>query len=82
MNTEPSVGMSKREMLEKLFLEDFTCLKDYIAKALGSGSDKSKLFEMILCDCLGSVKRCEDIKLKTMAVNNMLMALEQIGEAK
>ena len=66
-------------ILNRLFQEDFSLVRAQILKALACEPDKNKLFGIVLCEHFKEIKECENINLKIIALKNVLMALDYLG---
>jgi len=67
-------------ILKSLFQEDFSLVREQILEALTCEPDKNKLFGVILCEHFKKIKECENLNLKVIALKNVLMALDYLGE--
>ena len=78
MASESLTGKLGAEILKSLFQEDFSCVEARIQEAFEYGLDKTKLFEMLLCEHFKEIKKCGDMQLKVTAVRNALRALSYL----
>lgn len=67
-------------VLESLFQSDFSRVQEAIESVLSCAFSSKKLFEVILCEHLAVIKKCQDTALKMVALKNALMALDCLEE--